>query len=422
MTSAMDLGMGERTHPITEFSARLETALDALAEVPAWSMTAEEERTVLVELSRSSARLFELLLRVLAAADRDDVGKVDGSPSTAAWFAAATGRTRGAARSEVALALALDEGFDTTREALSAGRMDAAKASVVVRAVEALPDRVGVEGRARAEAHLVDLASRHDAAELKVLGRRIFEVIDPDAADEELGCQLAREEREARRRTFLQLRENDDGTTEGRFRIPAVQGHMLRKALDAFTSPRRLGVEGRTAEDGTAMDRPELLGRGLCELIERFPLDRLPKARGVNATVVVTMTLDQLRAELGTASLDSGGLLSAGEARRLACEAGLIPMVLGGDSMPLDVGREQRLFTRYQRIAGGVGHRTCAEEHCDRPAAWTEAHHRKPWAEGGRTSLEELELLCPWHHHRAHDPGFDLTRLPDGSVRFHRRT
>ena len=422
MTSAMDLGMGERTHPITEFSARLETALDALAEVPAWSMTAEEERTVLVELSRSSARLFELLLRVLAAADRDDVGKVDGSPSTAAWFAAATGRTRGAARSEVALALALDEGFDTTREALSAGRMDAAKASVVVRAVEALPDRVGVEGRARAEAHLVDLASRHDAAELKVLGRRIFEVIDPDAADEELGCQLAREEREARRRTFLQLQENDGGTTEGRFRIPTVQGQMLRKALDAFTSPRRLGVEGRTGEDGTAMDRPELLGRGLCELIERFPLDRLPKARGVNATVVVTMTLDQLRAELGTASLDSGGLLSAGEARRLACEAGLIPMVLGGDSMPLDVGREQRLFTRYQRIAGGVGHRTCAEEHCDRPAAWTEVHHRRSWALGGRTSLEELELLCPWHHHRAHDPDFDLTRLPDGSVRFHRRT
>jgi hypothetical protein len=422
MTSASDIEMGDLTHPIVHFSARLDHALDALADVPAWSMTADEERAVLVQLSRSSARLSELLLRVLAAADRDDVGKVDGSPSTGAWFAAATGRTRGSARSDVILALALDEGFEATREALATGRLDAAKARVVVRAVDALPDRVGVEGRARAEAHLVDLAARHDAAELKALGRHVFEVIDPEAADEELGRQLAREEREARRRTVLHLSENDDGTTDGRFKIPTLHVHMLRKALDAFTSPRRLRADGRSRGDGTAMDRPELLGMGLCELIERFPVERLPKAGGINATVVVTMTLDQLRAELATASLDTGGVLSAGEARRLACEAGIIPMVLGGDSVPLDLGREQRLFSRYQRIAAGVGQRTCAEQHCDRPAAWTEGHHRKPWSRGGRTSIEELELLCPWHHHRAHDPVFELTRLPDGSVRFHRRT
>jgi hypothetical protein len=422
MTSATGFEVGDRVHPIAVFSARLGAALDGLAEVPAWAMTVEEERAVLVELSRSSARLSELLLRVLAAADRDDVGKVDGSPSTGAWFAAATGRPRGSARSEVALAVALDERFETTREALAAGRLDREQAAVVVRAVDGLPDRVGAPGRARAEAHLVDLATRHDAAELRVLGRRVFEVIDPDAADAELGRQVAREEREARRRTCLRLRDNGDGTTEGRFRIPTLHAQMLRKALDGFTAPRRVGARARSRADGTAMDRPELLGMGLCELIERFPLDRLPKTGGINATVVVTMTLDQLRADLATASLDTGGLLSAGEARRLACEAGIIPIVLGGDSVVLDLGREQRLFTRYQRIAAGVGQRTCTEQACDRPAAWTEAHHRRPWARGGRTSLDELELLCPWHHHRAHDPAYHLTRLPDGSVRFHRRT
>ena len=151
-------------------------------------------------------------------------------------------------------------------------------------------------------------------------------------------------------------------------------------------------------------------------------MDRLPKSGGVNATVVVTMTLEQLRTELAAASLDTGGLLSAGEARRLACEAGIIPLVLGGRSMPLDVGREQRLFTRYQRIALGARQQTCAEQHCDRPAAWAEAHHRTPWAKGGRTAVADAELLCSWHHHRAHDPAYDLQRMPDGSVRFHRRT
>jgi hypothetical protein len=429
MTSAGSLQGSERTHPIAVFSARLGSALDAVADAPAWSMTAEEERAVLVELSRSAARLSELRLRVLAAADKDDVGKVDGSPSTGAWLAGATRRGRAAARADVALALALDEGFEATRTALAAGRMDVAQARVVVRAVDALPASVGVEGRARAEAHLVDLATSHDAAELKVLGRRIFEVVDPDAADEELGRRIAREEREARRKTYLLLRENDDGTTDGRFRIPALHAHMLRKALDGFTSPRRRDAtaQGRTRQgaapaEAARLGRPELLGRGLCELIERFPADRLPKSGGVNATVVVTMTLDQLRTELAAASLDTGGLLSAGEVRRLACEAGIIPIVLGGGSVPLDVGREQRLFTRYQRIAAGVRQRTCAEQHCGRPAAWTEAHHRTHWARGGRTAVEELVLLCPWHHHRAHDPTYDLTTLPDGRIRFHRRT
>ena len=300
--------------------------------------------------------------------------------------------------------------------------MDTPQAGVIVRAVDALPARVGVEGRARAEAHLIELATRHDAAELKVLGRRIFEVIDPGAADEELGRQLAREEREARRKTYLELHENDEGMTDGRFRIPTLHAHMLRKALDGFTSPRRLGPDGRKRDDGTPMGRPELLGMGLCEMIERFPLDRVPKSGGINATVVVTMTLDQLRAESAAASLDTGGLLSAGEARRLACEAGIIPVVLDGRSMPLDIGREQRLFTRYKRIALGVSQPTCVEQHCNRPAAWAEAHHRTPWAHGGTTTVEDGELLCPWHHHRAHDADYDLTRLTDGSVRFHRRT
>ena len=422
MTNSGTVDHGERSHPIAVFSARLAAALGAVAEAPAWSMTAEEERAVLVELSRSAARVSELLLRVLAAADHDDVGKVDGSPSTGAWLAGATHRPRGAARSDVAMAMALEERFAATREALASGRVDLEQARVIVRAVEGLPEHVDSEARVRAENHLVGLAGQHDAVELKVLGRRIFEVVAPEEADEELGRQLARQEREARRRTSLVLWENDDGTTDGRFKIPTMHAQMLRKAIEGFTSPRRIGPLARQRADGSPMDRPELMGQGLCELIERFPADRLAQSGGINATVVVTMTLEQLRAELAAVSLDTGGLISAGEARRLACEAGIIPLVLDGDSVPLDIGREQRLFNRYQRVALGVTRDGCAEEHCDRPATWAEAHHRTQWSRGGRTDVHDADLLCSWHHHRAHDPAYDLTRLPDGSVRFHRRT
>src|SRR3954470_21529991 len=383
-------GPGGCAHPIVAFSARLAAALDRLSDAPAWSMTPEEERTVLVELAASAARLSELGLRVLAAADRDDVGKINASATTGAWYAAATRTTRPAAHADVTLALALDGPFEATRAALAVGRVDTAQARVIVRAVTALPDQVGVEDRRVAEEHLIALAADHDAAELKVLGRRIFEVIAPDAAEEYLGRQLAREEAQARRKTVLVMWDHDDGTSSGRFKIPTLHAQMLAKAFDAFTAPRRIGPDARKTADGSVMGRPELAGMGLCELIERFPTDGLPDAGGVNATVVVTMTLDQLRTELAAACLDTGGLVSAGEARRLACGAGIIPVVLDGDGVVLDVGRQQRLFNRDQRIAGGIGRATCAEAHCDRPTGWTEGHHRTPWALGGTTDLKEL--------------------------------
>jgi hypothetical protein len=57
------------------------------------------------------------------------------------------------------------------------------------------------------------------------------------------------------------------------------------------------------------------------------------------------------------------------------------------------------------------------------PADWCEAHHGPdPWAEGGTTDLADLDFLCPFHHHRAHDPGYRVGKMPNGEYRFHRRT
>src|SRR3954452_8342789 len=125
-------GPGGTAHPIVAFSARLAAALDRLADAPAWSMTPEEERTVLVQLAASAARLSELGLRVLAAADRDDVGKINASATTGAWYAAATRTTRPAAHADVTLALALDGPFEATRAPLAAGRVDPAQARLIV--------------------------------------------------------------------------------------------------------------------------------------------------------------------------------------------------------------------------------------------------------------------------------------------------
>ncbi|MEU6138307.1 HNH endonuclease signature motif containing protein [Nocardioides sp. NPDC047086] len=63
---------------------------------------------------------------------------------------------------------------------------------------------------------------------------------------------------------------------------------------------------------------------------------------------------------------------------------------------------------------------TQGESDCDAPAAWTEAHHLKPWSEGGRTNLANMVLLCPSDHRRIHDPNYTHERLPDGRIRFTR--
>ena len=65
--------------------------------------------------------------------------------------------------------------------------------------------------------------------------------------------------------------------------------------------------------------------------------------------------------------------------------------------------------------------KTCTEVACTMPAAYCEAHHPKPWSEGGQTNLDDGKLLCPFHHHRAHDPGWITHHHPNGSTSFTRR-
>ena len=114
-------------------------------------MTPAEQRAVLVDLARAEARLAGLRLRVLAAADRDDIAADSAATSTGAWLAQHTRLTRGAAHAQVQLALALDTGFTATREALAAGLVDVDQAAVIVRSVQALPDtcRCGGPGAGR---------------------------------------------------------------------------------------------------------------------------------------------------------------------------------------------------------------------------------------------------------------------------------
>jgi hypothetical protein len=294
-------------------------------------------------------------------------------------------------------------------------------ARVIVAAVDDLPEDLDPTWRDLAEAHLVAQAALVDPKTLRILGRRIFEVLDPETAEDREGKKLEEEERRARARAGLSLRDNGDGTHSGTFKLPDLHAAILTKALQALAAPRRTGDARVDPETGKKRPYPELLGTAFCELLERYPTDRLPAAGGANATIVVTIDYDLLARGVGAGTLCDGTRISATEVRRLACAAGIIPMVLGGDSVALDVGRERRLHDRYQRLALAHRDRGCTAETCDRPPSWAEAHHDWPWSAGGPTDLEHGRLYCGHHHHLVHDDRYLKTRLPNGKTRFTRR-
>ena len=136
--------------------------------------------------------------------------------------------------------------------------------------------------------------------------------------------------------------------------------------------------------------------------------------------MLATIDHDKLRHDLGAAGLSTGDQISVTAARRLACQHGILPAVLDSNSQVLDLGRTQRFFTSTQRTAMALAHPECQTRGCTIPAAWCEAHHKNPWARGGTTDLADGALLCPFHHHRAHDTTYHQAWTPNGTVTFTR--
>jgi hypothetical protein len=396
---------------------------DSVAEASVWSMDPLEAGATLVELTRLEAQVTELKARVAAHAETVDVGRDVGASSAAAWLGHQTKTTRAEAQRVVRLGRDLDT-HRLTRDALATGQLCAEQARVIIRWVDQLPDTLDPKLLDRAERHLLDQAAHHDAKALNALGKHLFEVIAPDQADAHEAELLAREEAAAAKACRLSLRDDGHGQTHGRFTLPTYHAAALRKMLTAIAAPKHQAAT--TSASGTAGGaRPttaEGLGRAFCELIERYPAKKLPKIGGTDATVVVLIDLDALLGRLEKAAvLDTGEKISPGLARRLACQAGIIPAVLGGDSQPLDLGRKRRLYTDYQRIAMMVRDRGCAAEGCERTTG-LHAHHKTRWVDGGLTDLADGVMLCHWHHVKAHDPRYHTTYHPTGRVQFHRRT
>ncbi len=127
------------------------------------------------------------------------------------------------------------------------------------------------------------------------------------------------------------------------------------------------------------------------------------------AAVVVTMDYQDLKGLTGAGTTLTGDLLAPETVRRMACDAAIIPAVLGGRSELLDLGRTVRLATPKLFLALCLRDRGCTFPGCSRPPAWCDAHHCQHWCDGGPTDLSNMALLCPRHHTIVHQKGYTAT-------------
>lgn len=403
-------------------------------------MPTTDKAEALQELVRIGSRVAELRMRILV--DAADLAEGSGARDAAGWMADATHTRFEDARSDLRLATALDRRWTALGAAVREGRATTDQARVIVRALDALPAEVPLDVLDRAEAALIDHADRFGPKQLARIGRHILTVVAPDLVDEAEGRRLAALEAEGRRRTRLTLRRLGDGTTRLSGVLPDAAATRLATYLEAYANPRRDLTLDETATAGIGPDPverlpyPRRLGEAFCQLLEAADPQRLPVHGGDATTVIITIPFEALTSDLGfgealgagTIPSDphvdpcAGETMTAAQVRRLACNARLIPAVLGGDSEILDVGRAQRLFTPAQRRALLLRDRTCRAEGCDIPGTWAEAHHWIPWQQDGPTDLDNGVLSCSHHHHRAHDPDYSADRLSNGDVRCARRT
>jgi len=124
-------------------------------------------------------------------------------------------------------------------------------------------------------------------------------------------------------------------------------------------------------------------------------------------------------ATAGLGRLHTGEPISGEAARRIGCDAKILPVLLGSAGQPLDIGRSTRTITATIRAALNIRDDGCAFPGCHALKAWCDGHHITHWAHGSETALTNLVLLCGTHHKTVHHHGWTVTIEGDGLPTFH---
>ncbi|MGJ9413300.1 DUF222 domain-containing protein [Aeromicrobium sp. CF4.19] len=406
--------------------ARVHALLDSVGVGGFVGLSGGRQREAAASLARLEARVVALKLSAVAAVESSGEARREGASSTGSLIAGDFGGDRRGADATVKQAKRITT-TPQTHQAMAKGQLSARQVKAIGRALDQLPKTVTAAQREACETQLVEDAPRMD---LKLFERHADRVVghfltttdsetdsdesDLDAAENDL---VAAREKRAWDNAEFWMGSAVDGLVKGGFTIPEAQAAQLRVAMDALCAPQVeiTGPSSLSRRTGEVLldERPSYRTRQgwaftyLCELL---PTEKLPETNNLGPILTINLDHQSLLEQLKVATLSTGERVSAGQARRMACEHRLLPAVLGGESLPLDLGRDRRLFTLHQRQGLALRDRGCVFPGCDRPPGWCVAHHaRRTWADGGGTDLQDGVLLCPHHHRILHADGWDIT-------------
>ncbi len=335
--------------------------------------------------------------------------------------------------------------------AVAPGEVASRAATVVTLALDRVRHSCLPEAAASMEHALTVTAIQNDADFLARIARRWTEALDQDGAEpsEELLRQL--------QGAFL--RKPRHGLQHLEIFATTDQFEHLITVMNTATNPRtgegtsQGTATGNTAqaepgEDGVADEpgpsdepataeedpslpsldlrsRPQRLLDGLVGACKAaLATGGLPAAGGLRPQIMATIDYRDLLTRLGPTPAETGapantaqhgtgtrhgtgtllftGPVTAGTIRKMACDADIIPVVLGGEGQVLDIGRASRVFPPHIRKAITARDQGCAFPQCTIPAPWCEAHHITYWSRGGTTGAGNGTLLCSHHHHVIH--------------------
>lgn len=380
--------------------------LDALAAANMWSMPPGQMASLLLDVEVVARRLDAARVSLAAHAEISRVAEHEGATSLAALLRACADVAPRVTKERLLLHAALG-GLPAARDAFAAGEISQTGASAVCKAMASLPPQLPARLTTPVERLLVDVAAEEGTA---AVARRALEITHRFAPDE-----LGRlEARAAERDRFRLVLRHDGGISfAGSYGVEAAA--RILPVLNAYAAPRPV-VDG-VPDTRDADTRYAEAFVQVCRAASADP--KAPRRNGESPHVNVTISLESLRGELGQLPgvLDHGAVLSAEATRLLACDAKVIPIVLGSAGEPLDVGRATRSWPPAIRRAIEARDRGCAMPGCDRPASWSDIHHRKHWADGGHTSVSNGVLLCDRHHTLVHRDGWRI-ELSDGKPWF----
>ena len=422
----------------------------------AWQLADGDVERGLSLLVRLQAQTVALQAVLLAEAESRDLKGRTQASTTERWLGDRFLLSRADAGARVRGAQALGRHAVVT-EALAAGALTVEQAETLTPVLDAVDAMPGVDKGERAAAgrFLVAQCDTLTPRDLARAGRALLEALTatPSLDDPADAVAVAREQERAeaeaqeaerslltvtRRRgrllAVLQpgtigeaalrqwMRKNDKPRTgtDG-FEDTRTRSERLGDALVDLLTAAAGAPTPRAGSDTAGDDSDSAAGDPIDEELPGIEVDAGATGDGdrgpgpATAVLTVTTTLDELRSGLAKAGrLDTGIALSAAALRTLACDALVVPAVLGTPSEVLDLGRAYRDFNRAQRRAVALRDRGCVAPGCDQPPSACHAHHMWWWIDGGPTDLANAALLCGFHHRMVHRQGWTMCLAPNG--------